>query len=582
MTSGWRVVWPYWMSRERWGAWGLLLLLVLLLLVRTGLQVVFVVQGGELTSALAAQDHERFFQAVTLFLGVLVVGLPFASFSGYVQRKLSLYWRIWLTHRYLDRYLQGTVFYQLRQRSQIDNPDQRLEEDIRTLTQEALKFLVIALEATFQLIGFAGVLWTISQPLMGFLIGYAVIGTAIATLIFGRVLVGINFEQLKREANFRFGLARIRDNAEAIALYQGESQEGNQSWERFWRVFHNFQHLIRMQLGLNLFQNHYRYATFVIPGLILAPRLFAGELEIGDVTQAGAAFSVILGALALIVLQLQQLTNLAAAVRRLNHLDRAMAAEARRQETEPTALSPLAPGESKGKSRGESAISRQESPAIRLEHLRLKTPDGAKTLIQDLSLQVSDGEHLLITGASGVGKSSLLRAIAGLWQTGTGTIVAPQHHQLMFLPQRPYLMAGTLREQLLYPILDADFTDPHLIQVLEQVNLAALLSQGDRLNCDRDWPRLLSPGEQQRLAFARLLLHKPLWAILDEATSALDQANEARLYGQLAAKPTTYISVGHRPSLIQYHHRVLELGQNQTWQLTSVDDYRQSHRDRRD
>ncbi|MEB3356602.1 MAG: ABC transporter ATP-binding protein/permease [Synechococcales bacterium] len=557
MKSGfWRVIWPYWGSRERWGAWGLLLLLMVLLLVRTGLQVVFVVQGGELTSALAAQDRERFFQAVTIFLGVLVVGLPFASCGGYVQRKLGLYWRIWLTQRYLDRYLTATVFYQLRQRGQIDNPDQRLEEDIRTLSQESLRFLVIVLEAVLQLIGFAGVLWTISKPMMAFLVSYAVVGTAIATFLFGRTLVGINLEQLKREADFRFGLARVRDRAEAIALYHGEAQESAHLWQRLGLALRNFQQLIGVQLRFNLFQNHYRYATFVVPGLILAPRLFDGELEIGNVTQAGSAFNVILGALALIVLQLQQLTNLAAGVRRLNHLDRAIEIESH----------PLNADRSQP---DEATILRLEGEAIALEHLSLETPDGTKTLLRNLSVQVSPGLNLLVMGPSGAGKSSLLRAIAGLWHTGTGTIVAPPPQQILFLPQRPYLMAGTLRQQLCYPHLDANPPDDCLIQVLQQVNLDALLDQWGGLNSPQDWPRLLSPGEQQRLAFARLLLHQPPWAILDEATSALDGENEARLYGQLAQTTTTFISVGHRPSLIPYHHKVLEIGPNQTCRLVS-------------
>ncbi|MEO1068484.1 MAG: ABC transporter ATP-binding protein/permease [Cyanobacteria bacterium J06638_6] len=562
MTSAFRrVIWPYWVSRQWWGAWGLLLLLLLLLLARTGLQVVFVVQGGELTSALAAQDRDRFFQAVTLFLWVLVIGLPFAAFSGYVQRKLGLYWRIWLTHHYLSRYLAGTVFYQLRQQDQIDNPDQRLEEDIRTLSQESLRFLVIALEAVFQLIGFAGVLWTISKPLMGFLVGYAVMGTAIATLIFGRTLVGINIEQLRREADFRFGLARIRDHAEAIALYQGETQEAAQSWQRFWQAFRNFQRLIRVQLGLNLFQHHYRYATFVIPGLILAPRLFAGELEIGDVTQAGSAFSIILGALALIVLQLQPLTNLAAGIRRLNVLDRAMA-KFDAAASQPDRASDHPP-----------RLTRETAAGIAFTHLSLQTPDGYRTLVQDLSLPVAAGGNLLIVGPSGVGKSSLLRAIAGLWNTGRGTITVPPSYQILFLPQRPYLMAGNLRQQVLYPHLDTPIADENLLQVLSQVNLEPLLTYWGGLDCEQDWPRLLSPGEQQRLAFARLLLHQPLWAILDEATSALDEDNEALLYAQLTEIPTTFISVGHRPALVQYHQQVLQLGLDQTWRLRAAADY---------
>ena len=558
-SAFWRVIWPYWSSREGLGAWGLMLLLVVLLLARTGLQVMFVVQGGELTSALAAQDAERFFQAVTLFLGVLVVGLPFAACSGYVQRKLGLYWRVWLTHRYLHRYLAGSVFYQLRQQDRIDNPDQRLEEDIRTLTQESLMFLVIALEALFQLIGFAGVLWLLSKPLMGILITYAVAGTAIATLVFGRTLVGINRAQLKREADFRFGLARIRDHAEAIALYQGEAQERTQSWERFWQAFCNFQNLIRVQLGLNLFQNHYRYATFIIPGLILAPRLFDGDLEIGDVTQAGTAFNIILAALALIVLQFQQLTNLAAGVQRLQQLDGAMAIEERRLPEKAHRPASL-PGDA-------SIMTRQEAAVIALEHVSLSTPDGSRLLVRDLSLQVAVGENLLITGPSGVGKSSLLRAIAGLWKTGAGTILTPPLDQMMFLPQRPYVITGTLREQLRYPYLEAHPTDEGLIQVLKQVNLEMLASRWDGLDSVQDWPQLLSPGEQQRLAWARLLLHQPAWAILDEATSALDDANEGLVYDHLAATTTTVISVGHRPSLIKYHQKILEIGRSQTWRL---------------
>ncbi|MEM6452137.1 MAG: ABC transporter ATP-binding protein/permease [Cyanobacteria bacterium P01_D01_bin.105] len=548
---------PYWKSREKWGAWGLLILLVVLLLIRTGLQVVFLIYGGELTSALAAQDSDRFFQAALIFAVILSVSVPFASASGYIRAKLSLFWRTWLTRRYLQQYLNHQIFYQLRLKGEIDNPAQRIEEDIRTLTQETIRLFEIVVESCFQLVGFAGLLLSISQPLMLFLLGYAVIGSVVAGLGFGRPLLRINTQQLQREATFRHDLARIRENTEAIALYRGESQEFSQSWHQFGRVFDNFNRLIRWQLSLNLFQNHYRYATFLIPGFILAPRLFAGELEIGDVTQAGAAFTLTLSALALIVLQLQQLTSLGAATQRLQELSLSLSSQS------PVSSSP-APQDTASQNTAPQKIIRQRGPQLIIENLSLTTPDGAQLLIQSLSLTLAEGESLLIMGPSGVGKSALLRAIAGLWQTGHGRIQCPA--SVAFIPQRPYMPPGNLRSLLLYPNSDdvSAIETNQLRQLLQKVNLPNLANADFSLQLNQS----LSLGEQQRLAFARLLLQAPQYVILDEATSALDLANENHLYQQLKQHDITPISVGHRPSLKPYHQKLLCLKNDGSWQLS--------------
>jgi len=522
-------------------------MLIVLLIIQTVLKVVFIVYGGELTSALAAQDAERFQQSVGIFLAILVVGIPFASLSGYVGAKLGLFWRVWLTHRYLDQYLTGLRFYFLRLYNVLDNPDQRIEEDVRVLSQESLKFLAILLESSLQLIGFAGVLWTISRPLMVVLLVYSALGSAIAAFCFGRPLIGINAEQLKREANFRFELARIRENTEAIALYRGEVQELSQSWERLLQVLKNFSRLIRWQLGLNLFQNHYRYATFVIPGIILAPRVLTGNLEIGDVTQAGVAFNLMLQALALIVIQLQQLTNLGASIQRLTELEYALHASA-------------SGGRTVSK---DHQIILQSGPVLSLSHLTLMTPDESKILIRDLSLTLPKGKRLLIVGQSGVGKSSLLRAIAGLWQNGTGTITRPE--SVAFLPQRPYIPPGTLRQQILYPSNQVEFEDEQLYQQFGAVDLEHLLGLSDaELALDVALPKL-SLGEQQRLAFVRVCLAQATCLMMDESSSALDLRNEAKMYRYLKTSNKTIVSVGHRPSLRDYHDYQLEILEDGSW-----------------
>ncbi|AFZ33395.1 ABC transporter domain-containing protein (plasmid) [Gloeocapsa sp. PCC 7428] len=532
----WVITKPYWTSSERWKAIALLLLLFLLSIISVGILVIVSILLGEITNTLAARDAQSFTQVITIFIVTFILGVPLLSSRTFVQGKLSIYWRRWLTDYFLSRYFAQRTYYHLQSHSEIDNPDQRISEDLNIFTQQALNFWVIFVESLMQLVGFAGALWAISPTLMGVLVLYAFIGNILVITLFGGVLVGINYEQLKREANFRFGLAQIRDNAEMIAFYDGQHTESQQMQHRLLAALRNLDRLIRWQFSLNLFQNGYQYLTFLLPLFILAPSILAGEQKVGAFDQAVVAFRSVLISLAIVISQFEKLSLFASSVTRLYGF---------LQQTQTHQILER------------NAITFTQASAIALHDLTLCTP-SQKTLIRELSLTVNPGQSLLITGVSGVGKTSLLRAIAGLWHYGSGHITRPAQQHLLFLPQRPYMILGSLRQQLLYPNSSFDTTERHLIETLHQVNLAHLITDYN-LDAIADWSRVLSLGEQQRLAFARLFITCPSYAILDESTSALDEYNEALLYQQLQATSITYISVGHRSSLRRYHQQLLHL-----------------------
>ncbi len=543
---------------QRWLQWVLLTFLLFLSLTVNRLNVMISFIFRFIDTALQQKEEPTFWQFLLIYGVLIISAIPILVIYRYTRLKLGLFWREWLTQYFLDRYFDQRAYYELDSNAantEIDNPDQRMSEDVRSFTGTTLSFLLDILDSILTLYAFTGILYGISRPLALGLVVYATIGTAIAILA-GRKLIKINFDQLRYEANFRYSLVHVRDNAESIAFYQGETQELRQILERFGSALRNFNLLIIWQAVIDIFQYAYNYFTRIVPYVIVAPLYFSGVRDFGTITQATIAFSQVLSALSIVANQIQSISSFAAGINRLGAFHESLGDPALRYTSD-----------------RESNIQTRVAHQLALNNVTLLTPNSEQTLVRDLSFALEAGQRLLIVGVSGSGKSSLLRAIAGLWTNGKGSIARPDTEEMLFLPQKPYMLLGSLRDQLLYPMRRKDITDEDLIRVLNQVNLGGLPERLDGFDAEKDWANTLSLGEQQRLAFARILITQPRYAILDEATSALDVANEKLLYLQLQHLNTTYISVGHRPSLLAYHDIVLELQGDSAWQVWSAEEY---------
>ena len=541
---------------RRWLHWLMLGVIVLMLLTVNGINAGIGFIARDLTNALVAKQEEGFYRILIIYACCFVVALPIRVSQIFFTLKLGIIWRDWLSRSLIGEYMRNRAYYVLNpndeQATDVDNPDQRITDDTRSFTAQSLQFTLGVFDALLTFSLNILILWSISTTLTLSLFGYASFATAVL-VISGRRLVRINFDQLRYEADFRYGLVHIRNNAESIAFYAGEEPETSETRRRLSSVVRNFNLLIIWRVIIDVMRRSIGYAGNFFPYLVMAVPYFAGEIDYGGFIQANFAFGMVEGSLFYVVNQIEELAQFTAGISRLEGFQskvEQVSHQAPQQET-------LHAG----------------TNAIVVRHADLTPPGSSTPILRDLSLSVSEADRLLVVGPSGCGKTSLLRMISGLWAPSRGAVERPATGELLFIPQKPYMLLGSLREQLCYPTDESRFSDDQLRHVLEEVNLATLSSRYPDFDVKQDWPRILSLGEQQRLAFGRLLLNAPRFAVLDEATSALDVATEDHLYALLRQRELAVISIGHRPTLKDYHDTVLELSGDGGWRLLPATSY---------
>ena len=549
-----RVVLPYW--RRPSVGWAWLLVLLTLLLVISYINIRISYSERAVFNALETKNADQFWHNLMLYAGVLVCSVPIVGSFGWVKSQLEMAWRRWLTTNILERYLKNRNFVKITT-DQVDNPDERIQQDVMYFCTEMLTVAMALLDSALAFCAFVTILYLISPVLLLVAFAYSIIGT-VATLLFGKRLVGMHYEQQKLEAEFRYNLVYLRDNKEAIGLYNGAEREGNGLKQRLAKLLRNLSSIVSWQRNLTLFKVSYDYSLLIVPSLVSAPLYLSGQIELGMMVQAAGAFGRVIGALSVVIAQFQTFARLSAIISRLSDF-----------------IGVLEAIEQKGDEKGPGEIFTRISPTLAAKGLTLHTPDGARTLVRDLDFELKQGGRIIVAGPSGVGKSSLVRAFAGLWTAGTGEIQRPDLGDMMVLPQETYMPLGTLRDQITYPrsAQEAGIDDARILSVLNIVSLGELVKNVGGLDSVRTWSDVLSPGERQRVAFARMLLANPKLVLLDEATSSLDDSTEAKMYDLVTSTGATIVSVAHHQALIAYHEKVLELMPGGGWRFVPASEY---------
>lgn len=552
----WQLARPYWTrSEERGLAWVLVIAIISISLGLVYLSVILNKWNREFFNSLESKSYEDFRDLLLCFCFIAAIYITAAVYRAYLRQMLEMRWRIWLTREYLGEWTADQIYYRLEQDARgTDNPDQRIADDLRSFTSTTLALTLDLLQQVVTLVSFVIILWGVSGALTftlggtewtipGYMVWaallYALAGSVV-TYYIGRPLIGLNFQQERYEADLRFSLVRMREYAEGIALYRGEPAENQSLARRVEQIRLNWWGIMRASKRLNFFTNGYGQVAIVFPYFVAAPRYFSGAMPLGGLTQIASAFGTVQEALSWFVSTYPSLASWKASVDRLLTFHNAL-------------------HEAGSEAREHRGVRVETVPAQSLsaERIHLALP-GGRILLADASFQVQPGERVLISGASGSGKSTLFRAIAGLWAYGSGTLHVPAGASALFLPQKPYIPIGTLRGAVAYPSRPEAFPDALVRETLEAVRLGHF---ADRLDEARNWSTVMSGGEQQKLAIARVLLARPQWLFLDEATAALDEDTERLMYDLLRQRlpDTAVLSIAHRPQLAAHHDRRLVL-----------------------
>lgn len=558
----WGIVKPYWSSsEERWSARALLLLIVVLNLVMVYISYRITEWYNTFWDALQKYAAPAAWHQMLVFLVLVIPYIVAVVYQTYLTQMLQIRWQRWLTKRYINAWLANGTYYHMQVLGDgTDNPDQRISQDLASFASQTLNFVIGLISAITTLVAFIAMLWNLSSRVAipwhgakvvipGYLVWaaviYSVCGTII-TAVIGRRLIRLNFNQEKFNADFRFSLVRLRENSESVALYRGEDRERSHFMARFGNIFGNFRQIMRRTRQLNWWVSGYGQAAVIFPVLVSLPAYFAKVIEIGAIMQISSAFGQVQGALSFIVNSYTDLAGWHAVVDRMRFFEQAM--------------------RSIESIRAASAnIVRMDGDRLRLRNVNIRLPKG-RELIHELDLDLASGGRLLVMGPSGSGKSTLIRTIAGIWPFGEGTIELPERDIALFMPQKPYLPLGTLRDALLYPHGDPSMADKDLVAILDRAGLAGLTGLLDE---SRMWAQVLSLGEQQRLAFGRIFLQRPAWVFMDEATSSMDEPAECAMYETLlkTLPQTAIVSVGHRSSLLSYHDSRIVLIGDGNWRV---------------